>query len=430
MKRKQKAAVFLALSMSIWQYRSVAADYDALSQGEQELHNGKINQALSICEKHLKVERQDEQRLKWLTLKGIAQTYSFGPRHSYSPFSSDNFTAAQKTLTQLPSNATAVAALSLVRSFSSRTEEGLSLAQKAMAINSSNELAQAALAYCLSRSHHEVAALRQIAKLLKQNPENFEALWIVLDCLSQISAKDMYKQELDRLVQLYPNSALALTRQGIYLRDTGEAQQATKILEKAITLNPELTDPRVALEKQYRASAQYKKAIPHLDKIISLEDTPEFRFARAESLAATNQPDKAIDDYDRGLAAWYQQEQARDLKTAVSRTAEDRKQKLKKAFLKRAQLLTQANKAQLSIPQLTEYLNVEPHDTRALYERYLAYRSLEQTNKALDDLNTLIALPKSTTPSGSDWDIPRANFSADICHFSSIQTIKNTQPNN
>ena len=113
------------------------------------------------------------------------------------------------------------------------------------------------------------------------------------------------KQAFERAIDIAPAQVSARLSYAEFLRSMGNAKGATRQLERALAIAPDVASVQFAVGLSKIRDKAYQQAIPHLARAAQAEDaTPHFAFVYAVALWQTGKRDEAIDALKLSTSRW------------------------------------------------------------------------------------------------------------------------------
>jgi tetratricopeptide (TPR) repeat protein len=189
---------------------------------------------------------------------------------------------------------------------------------------------------------------------------------------SQAAAYEDEKALWEHTLERNPRSWLALNNLGLARLDSGDAQGALELLDRAVEAQPRSAESHTARGLARARLGDAARALDDLDRAVELDPTyPLARLNRGDVLLAAGRPQEAIDDLSRFLQA---------------------NPDYVPALLSRARALVTAGRPEESLPDFARALELEPDGPQALEARSFALMRLGRPNEALADLDRAVAL--------------------------------------
>ncbi len=237
---------------------------------------------------------------------------------------------------------------------------------------------------------HDPLADQEISAALKLAPLDYDVNLEAAEHYAKLQKPDEVDKAYTRLVQGHPKSAVAYASRGAYRRDSYRFAEASADLHKAVELNPKYEYAYSMLAKSLKRSKNLPEAIKvYTGMMNSSGPSANLLGRRANCYANTNQPEKAIKDYDQAIEIY-----GKGSKFLVQKTPDslDKDQRLdyNKYWLERAECREKLGQLDQSITELTYYIAGATYPESAYEIRQRLYRKKGQYEKALVDLNYLI----------------------------------------
>jgi len=190
--------------------------------------------------------------------------------------------------------------------------------------------------------------------------------------------------ELNKQLNLHPNSADLLLQLGEAYFLEGDADNAFENFHKALASDPKCAQAHIGLSRVYFGLGRNAKGFEELQKAVKEGNKDVASSALWESAFMhqnLGQPELALSDYDkafeRGLSG---------------------KLKVSTALLERAEAYLKLHKRELALADLDESIKLEPNELLARKDRANVLRELNRNKEALEDLNACLEICKKYSP--------------------------------
>lgn len=247
----------------------------------------------------------------------------------------------------------------------------------------------AALAACYDASHDPLAE-QEIKTAIKLDPLDYDVNFEAVDHYAKMQKQDELDKAYIRLIQGSPRSSIAYTCRGVYKRDNYRFAEASQDLQKAVELNPAYEYARSMLGKALKKNKNLPEAIKVYTSMLQSSGPNASTFGRrANCYAHTNEPDKAIKDYDQAIKIYGRGSSFLPQKPTDVLNKSDRLD-YNKYWLERVECRERLGQIDQCISELTSYISGVTHPESAYEIRQRLYRKKGEYAKALIDLNYLI----------------------------------------
>ncbi len=178
--------------------------------------------------------------------------------------------------------------------------------------------------------------------------------------------------DYQRALSIEPNHSMATHNLGVIKRAKGEIQESEKLLDEAISNNPELPYPYAERGYYRLMNKDLKGALEDYDMVLSLDKKDEESYLNRGLVKEKLKDDKgAFTDYTEALSL---------------------KPDYEKAWLNRANLLVKLNRTTEALEDYSVAITWYPEYALAYYNRAIAYNKLKKNKEACIDLNQAIKL--------------------------------------
>ncbi len=263
--------------------------------------------------------------------------------------------------------------------------------QEAIKLHPQNGRCHAALSDCY-QSLHNPRSEEEIVTAIKLDPSDFDVNLHAVEHYLQLQKTDEINKAYDRLVKFNSQSAYAYAQRGIFARDSYNLKSASHDLQRATELNPKYTLAYSMWSKCLSRTEQFPEAIRVLSAIINSGECNDKIYARrASCYSHANQIEKAIKDYDQAIKLCTKGNERTFASQSTVRMDKDHRLDYNKYWLERVECRERIGQLDQGIEELTSYINGNPHFESALEIRQRLLRKKGLFDKALLDLNRLIA---------------------------------------
>jgi tetratricopeptide (TPR) repeat protein len=213
-------------------------------------------------------------------------------------------------------------------------------------------------------------------------------------------------EEANRLIERYPDQALAWQTRGLIYGEQGDYKRAIDDYDQAVALDP--ADGLVFLNRgnAYTEQGEYTRAIADFDQAIALDPADAFAFYnRGNAYAALGEYTRAIVDYDQAItldlaiaATFNNRGNAYQTLGETERAIADYDQAITldpayaEAFNNRGRAHHNLGDYRRAIADYDQVIALDPTDALAFYNRGIAHFELGETVRAIADFDQATAL--------------------------------------
>lgn len=182
------------------------------------------------------------------------------------------------------------------------------------------------LAALFEKENQLQKALEILKKGLDQNKEDIDLHFQVGAIYDKLENFDKMVIEMQEVLRLNPNHADALNYLGYSYADRGvRLEEALQLIQKAMTIKPDMGYITDSLGWVYFKLGDYRKAVTELEKANQLTpDDPIVTEHLADSYSKLNRIEKAIEFYEKAQKLDPKPDQAERLKNKIKELKEKR----------------------------------------------------------------------------------------------------------
>jgi len=271
------------------------------------------------------------------------------------------------------------------------------LASRALRSEPTNARALAVLGSCYFDMSQETPAAESFQRALESAPNDFDVNQLAITYYGH-TLDDRALECANRLVKYYPNSAEAYFERAKVKRGDENPAVGLPDFDKAIALDPGLTDASVYRGRLLVRLERNKEAVTDFDRAMQTRPTPQLLFRRAISLLRVSKPKQALGDLNLAIKICNQTQNKSERVFVPSQKVLPNKDYMM-SWLKRMSAEIDVGYQDLALADANEILKIDHACDSALAARQALLRKQGRYAQAIQDLDILIKL----NPDVSDW---------------------------